>query len=141
MSYHSLRSLLSGLVASALLSLGLPALAADDDGRTSSITRIHPANFGIDQAELDTIRRQMQAAVDGGFLPGALLLVGNRDGVGVLETVGYRAPDSRDPVNKDTIFRIYSMTKPIISVAIMTMVEDGMIDLDDPLEDLSLIHI
>ena len=38
------------------------------------------------------------------------------------------------PINKDTIFRIYSMTKPIISVAIMTMVEDGMINLNDPLE-------
>lgn len=134
MSIIHARRLFTSLLASFLIAL--PALA-DNHGETnlSSINRIHPSNFGIDQAELDGIRRQMQAAVDGGFLPGALLLVGNTEGVGVLETVGYRAADTRDPVNKDTIFRIYSMTKPIVSVAIMTMVEDNMIDLDDPVEE------
>ncbi|MEX2469567.1 MAG: serine hydrolase domain-containing protein [Pseudohongiellaceae bacterium] len=129
MSLHSLQRGMLALVALVLLSV--TAHAAD----LSSIKRIHSTNFGIDQSELDDIRRQMQAAVDGGFLPGALLLVGNAEGVGVLETVGYRAEDTRDPVNKDTIFRIYSMTKPIISVAVMTMVEDGLIDLDDPVSD------
>jgi len=101
---------------------------------TSSIKKIHSTNFGIDQAEIENIKAQMQVAVDEGTLPGALILVGNSEGVGVLESVGYRAPGSDDPINQDTIFRIYSMTKPIISVAIMTMVEDGMIDLDDPVE-------
>jgi len=131
---HHLQRALPALTAIALLSM--PALAADRQSvQLSSIDRIHPSHFGIDQSELDDIRRRMQAAVDGGFLPGALLLVGNSKGVGVLETVGYRAEGTQDPVNKDTIFRIYSMTKPIISVAIMTMVEDGMIALDDPVSD------
>ena len=100
----------------------------------SSIKPIHSTNFGIDQSEIEQIKVAMQAAVKGNHIPGALLLVGNSKGVGILETAGMQGPESSTPVNKDTIFRIYSMTKPIISVAIMTLVEDGMINLDDPVE-------
>jgi len=123
-----------------LLMLGLPATPAlaDNHGNAfpevSSIREIPASNFNIDQDEIAAIRARMQATVDGEFIPGALLLVGNSEGVGLLETVGSRAPGSSDPVSTDTIFRIYSMTKPIISVAIMTMVEDGLISLDDPVE-------
>ncbi|MGI9250937.1 MAG: serine hydrolase domain-containing protein [Pseudohongiellaceae bacterium] len=119
---------------------GAVAACSDSQGSSSfpvgasSINRVDAGAFGIDQTEIESIREKMQAAVDEGSLAGALLLVGNGDGVGVLETVGSRAPDSTDPVNAETIFRIYSMTKPIVSVAIMSMVEDGLIGLDDPLE-------
>lgn len=105
-----------------------------EDTNLSSIHMIHPTNFGIDQSEIDAIKAQMQAAVDGEFIPGALLLVGNNDGIGMLETVGYQTPAGERPVNKDTIFRIYSMTKPIISVAAMSLIEDGLMALDDPVE-------
>ena len=98
----------------------------------SSIKPIHSTNFGIDQADIEKIVAQMQAAVDGEFIPGALLLVGNSGGVGVLETVGMQSPGGSTPVNKDTLFRIYSMTKPIISVATLSMVEEGLIALNDP---------
>lgn len=102
------------------------------EANTDSIVRIDSKNFGIDNSEISDIREQMQAAVDGGFIPGALLMVGNSEGVGFLESVGTQEKDSATPIDEQTIFRIYSMTKPIISVAIMTMVEDGMINLDDP---------
>ncbi len=118
-----------GLIAAAAVLLFLPASLALAD---SSIKRIHSTNFGIDQGEIEQITAQMQAAVDGDFLNGALLLVGNGEGVGVLESVGLLSPENPKPVNQDSIFRIYSMTKPIISVAIMTMVEDGLMALDDP---------
>ncbi len=118
-----------GLIAAAAVLLFLPASLALAD---SSIKRIHSTNFGIDQGEIEQIKAQMQAAVDGDFLNGALLLVGNSKGVGVLESVGLLSPENPKPVNQDSIFRIYSMTKPIISVAIMTMVEDGLMALDDP---------
>ncbi|MXY89848.1 MAG: beta-lactamase family protein [Gammaproteobacteria bacterium] len=120
-----------GLIAAAALVLFLPASLALAD---SSIRRIHSTNFGIDQGEIESIKAQMQAAVDGDFLNGALLLVGNGEGVGVLESVGLLSPENPKPVNKDSIFRIFSMTKPIVSVAIMTMVEDGLMALDDPVE-------
>ena len=120
------------LLAAAALVLFLPASLALAD---SSIKRIHSTNFGIDQGEIEEIKAQMQAAVDGDFLNGALLLVGNGKGVGVLESVGLLSPENPKPVNQDSIFRIYSMTKPIVSVAIMTMVEDGLMALDDPVSN------
>ena len=119
------------LIAAAALVLFLPASLALAD---SSIKRIHSTNFGIDQAEIEEIKARMQTAVDGEFLNGALLLVGNSEGVGVLESVGLLSPGNPRPVNQDSIFRIFSMTKPIVSVAIMTMVEDGLMALDDPVE-------
>ena len=117
------------LLAAGALVLLLPAPAVLAD---SSIHRIDASNFGIDQSEIEDIKAQMQAAVDGDFLNGALLLVGNSEGVGVLESVGLLSPENPVPINQESIFRIYSMTKPIVSVAIMTMVEDGLLALDDP---------
>ena len=117
------------LLAAAIVVLFLPASLVVAD---TSIERIHSTNFGIDQAEIEEIKARMQTAVDGEFLNGALLLVGNSEGVGVLESVGLLSPENPKPVNQDSIFRIYSMTKPIVSVAIMTMVEDGLMALDDP---------
>ena len=102
------------------------------DDHASSIKMIDSSLFGIDQSEIQGIREQMQAAVDGGFVSGNIILVGNNDGVGVLETVGTQGPKQTTAMNDQTIFRIYSMTKPIVSVATMNMVEDGLIAIEDP---------
>ena len=93
---------------------------------------IHPSNFNIDQAEIDDIKREMQKAVDVGHINGALLLVGNSNGAGVLEAVGTQTDAGTRPVNQDSLFRIYSMTKPVVSVAAASMVEDGLLSFDDP---------
>lgn len=95
---------------------------------------IEPSVFKLDQADIDNIRQRMQEAVDGEFIPGALILVGNSDGVGLLETAGFQTSAGRNPVNSQTIFRIHSMTKPIVSVAAMSLIEDGLLALDDPIE-------
>jgi CubicO group peptidase (beta-lactamase class C family) len=115
------------------VSLASSVWAADHDAvNLTSIKPIHSTNFGIDQTEIESIKAKMQAAVDGDFIAGALLLVGNAEGIGMLESVGYRAKGDATPINKDTIFRIYSMTKPIISVAAMMLVEEGKLALNDP---------
>ncbi len=101
----------------------------------SILNPIHSLNFNIDQAEIDNIKREMQRAVDVGHINGALLLVGNRDGVGLMEAVGSQTAAGTRPVNQDTLFRIYSMTKPVVSVAAASMVEDGLLDFDDPVSD------
>jgi len=110
------------------------AAIADHHGAAheSSIKMIDSNNFGIDQSEIQSMREQMQAAVDGGFVSGNILLVGNSEGVGVLETVGTQGPNQTTEMNEQTLFRIYSMTKPIVSVTTMSMVEDGLIAIEDP---------
>ncbi|MEX0963463.1 MAG: serine hydrolase domain-containing protein [Pseudohongiellaceae bacterium] len=107
---------------------------ADQHGAShaSSLKMIDSNNFGIDQSEIQSIRQQMQAAVDGGFVAGNIILVGNNEGIGVLETVGTQGPNQTTEMSDQTIFRIYSMTKPIVSVATMSMVEDGLIAIEDP---------
>lgn len=103
--------------------------------RAQPFNAISPGQFGLDAAEVAQIRRKMQRAVDVGHISGALLWVGNGSGIGLLESVGTQAQDSSTPVTTDSIFRIYSMTKPIISVAAMNLVESGQLGLDDPVSD------
>ena len=107
-----------------------PALPYAPSGRP--IKQIDSAALGISSAEIGNIRTQMQAAVDGGHIAGALLLAGNKDGIALLETVGTQGPGDATPVDEQTIFRIYSMTKPVVSVAAMDMVEDGLLSVSDP---------
>lgn len=124
--------LAGALTAAALLTSSL--VFADHHGisHASSITKINSTEFGIDANEIADIKAQMQAAVNGGFVAGNILLVGNSKGVGVLETTGTQGPEQSTPMDEQTIFRIYSMTKPIVSVATMTLVEDGLLAISDP---------
>ena len=108
--------------------------ASADHHEEEAIRMIEPSVFKLDQSDIDNIKQRMQEAVDGGFIPGALILVGNSDGVGLLETAGFQTSAGRNPVNSQTIFRIFSMTKPIVSVAAMSLIEDGLLALDDPIE-------
>ena len=113
-----------------LVALLLAPSIASADSPLNSISMIHPTNFGIDHTELTEIKTQMQAAVDSGHVPGAMLLVGNDKGIGVLLSVGSQGPEDATPMNLDTIFRIYSMTKTVAAVTAMSLVEDGLLDLD-----------
>jgi CubicO group peptidase (beta-lactamase class C family) len=124
--------LAGALTATALLTSSLVFADHHGSSHTSSITKIDSTEFGIDANEIADIKAQMQAAVDGGFVAGNILLVGNSKGVGVLETTGTQGPKQSTPMDEQTIFRIYSMTKPIVSVATMTLVEDGLLAISDP---------
>jgi len=124
--------LAGALTATALLTSSLVFADHHGGSHASSITKIDSTEFGIDANEIADIKAQMQAAVDGGFVAGNILLVGNSKGVGVLETTGTQGPKQSTPMDEQTIFRIYSMTKPIVSVATMTLVEDGLLAISDP---------
>ena len=124
--------LAGALTATVLLTSSLVFADHHGSSHASSITKIDSKEFGIDANEIADIKAQMQAAVDGGFVAGNILLVGNSKGVGVLETTGTQGPKQSTPMDEQTIFRIYSMTKPIVSVATMTLVEDGLLAISDP---------
>lgn len=130
MNTSSFRHWLTTSALATVLTLASTATIAQSD--ESSIKRIDPSNFNITQDEISDIRSQMQAAVDGNHIAGALILVGNDEGIGMLESVGTQGPDDNTPIDAQTIFRIYSMTKPVISVAAMSLVEDGLLSVEDP---------
>ncbi|MFE5212886.1 serine hydrolase domain-containing protein [Streptomyces sp. NPDC056600] len=102
--------------------------------RTVLRQEIEPGEAGLDAARLDELDRLLARHVDTGSLPGYLLSVARDGRVARLTTYGSRDLAAGLPVEPDTLWRIYSMTKPVTSVAAMLLVEDGLLSLDDPLE-------
>ena len=87
------------------------------------------------RAGLDRLHQAMAARVANGELPGMVTLIARDDDVQV-DTIGAMAFGSSDP-RRDTIFRITSMTKPILAAATMMLVEDGTLVLDEPIDRLA----
>lgn len=80
------------------------------------------------------LQTSLQKFVDDGELAGVVTFVGNKDGVIDVQVLGMADLEQKKPMRRDTIFRIASMTKPITSLAIMQLVEEGKIHVDDPVE-------
>jgi len=87
------------------------------------------------QAGLDRLHEAMAARVANGELPGMVTLVAQGQDVHV-DAIGVMAFGSTDPMRRDTIFRITSMTKPILAVATMMLIEGGALALDEPVDRL-----
>jgi CubicO group peptidase (beta-lactamase class C family) len=93
---------------------------------------VKPEQVGLSSERLGRLTTVLRNDVERGTYPGAILLVARHGKSAWFETVGVRDPETKAPMTRDTIFRIYSMTKPITSVATMMLVEDGKIALSDP---------
>ncbi|MBZ6101512.1 serine hydrolase domain-containing protein [Streptomyces olivaceus] len=87
---------------------------------------------GLDPAALDRLDGHFARQVDDGRLPGFLVAVSRGGRVAHLTVHGRRDVAAGLPVRADTLWRIYSMTKPVTSVAALTLVEEGRLSLDDP---------
>jgi len=92
-----------------------------------------PAEIGLSEAGLRRLSAAFSREIDSKRLPGMVALLARRGRVGFVESLGARDPKSGAKMSPDSIFRIYSMTKPIVSVATMTLVEEGRVLLGDPL--------
>ena len=91
-----------------------------------------PAAARFDPARCTQLLQTLQAQVDVGRLPGAVLLIARQGQVLLHEAIGSLDPATGTPMPLDAIFRIYSMTKPLVSVAAMQLVERGKLQLTDP---------
>jgi len=78
------------------------------------------------------ITETLKADIDKGVIPGAVLMISRQGKIGYFEAIGSLDPEKKIPMTKDAIFRIYSMTKPITTVAAMMLFEDGRLALNDP---------
>ena len=94
-----------------------------------------PEDVGISTERLEHIRPAMQGYVDDGRMAGILTVVARRGKIVHFETVGMRDVENNKPIEADTIFRIHSMSKPITSVAVMMLYEEGHFQLDTPVSD------
>ncbi len=91
-----------------------------------------PSDVGLDQGRLDRMTEHFKTYVDDGRLPGWIMAVSRNGKVPYVAAHGHRDMESSAPVEADTVFRIFSMTKPITTVAAMMLYEEGKLDLTDP---------
>jgi len=95
-------------------------------------TAKRPEDVGFSSERLNRITKLFQAEIDKGSIPGAVLLVARNGKLVYFQALGFQDREKHTPMKPDAIFRIASMTKPIASVAVMILAEEGKIDLLAP---------
>jgi CubicO group peptidase (beta-lactamase class C family) len=100
--------------------------------RSELLIEAEPEDVGMSSARLRNLSRLVQRYIDAQKLPGAISLVARRGKLVHFETYGNMDDERQRPVQPDTIFRFYSMTKPIASVGLMMLYEEGLFQLEDP---------
>jgi CubicO group peptidase (beta-lactamase class C family) len=91
-----------------------------------------PEALGLSAEDLHRIDPALQAFVDSGSVGGVYAVIARHGRIGYERTFGWRDVARRQPLPRDAVFRIYSMTKPVIAVGILRLVDDGRLGLDDP---------
>ena len=116
-----------------IAAIALAAVSTSAQAQAEGLPRAaRPEDVGLSSVQLRHIEEVTQKHVESGLVPGAVMLVARRGKVAWSATLGKRDVASGDPMKPDAIFRIYSMTKPIVSVAAMQMVEEGRLQVGDP---------
>src|SRR5262249_4365160 len=91
-----------------------------------------PKELGFDPARLERITKAFDGWVEEGRLPGAVVLIARHGKLAYVKAIGFRDREAKAPMTTDAIFRIASMTKPIVSVGAMLLAEEGKLDLLAP---------
>ena len=119
-SLHKIR-----IIAAFALALSLPVVAAD-------LPSASPQSQGFSSTRLARIRDVVQSEIDTDRMPGAVILVARKGAIVHSDIVGFQDKGAGRPLKRDAIFRAYSMTKPLVSVLAMMLVEEGRLQLNDP---------
>ncbi|MDB5609279.1 MAG: serine hydrolase [Bradyrhizobium sp.] len=101
--------------------------------QTPSLPQTKPEALGLSSVPLQRMSDAFKRDIDKGTTPGLTVMVARRGQIGWFEALGRQSPTAAAPMAHDTIFRIFSMTKPIVSIGIMMLLEDGHFLLNDPI--------
>jgi CubicO group peptidase (beta-lactamase class C family) len=115
-----------------MLLAALLCLSTANFGAAQSLPSARPEQVGLSSERLNRLTATLKADIDKGVIPGAVLLVARHGKVALFEAIGVRNPETKAPMTKDAIFRIYSMSKPITSVSAMMLFEEGKFGLAEP---------
>jgi len=116
----------------ALLAAITLALLTGPAGAQAPLPSARPEQVGLSTERLGQLGQVLRQEIAKGKIPGAVALVARKGRIAYHEAFGARDPATRAPMTRDAIFRIYSMTKPVTSVAIMMLQEEGRLVLNDP---------
>ena len=100
--------------------------------QTPSLPHAKPESLGLSSLRLQRMSDAFKREIEKGTVPGMTAMVARRGQIGWFEALGKQSPASSAPMAHNTIFRIFSMTKPIVSTGIMMLIEDGHFLLGDP---------
>jgi CubicO group peptidase (beta-lactamase class C family) len=100
--------------------------------QTPSLPQAKPESLGLSPVRLQRASDVFRREADKGTMPGMTFMVARRGQIGWFDAIGRQGPADTAPMAHDTIFRIFSMTKPIVSVGIMMLLEEGHFLLSDP---------
>jgi CubicO group peptidase (beta-lactamase class C family) len=127
------RTLLFSLIAALVFPFAIGNRPVLSQAAVQGLPMAKPEEVGMSSERLGRIRTAMQRYIERGLVPGTVTMVARRGRVVHFEAAGYRDVESKAPMTTDTIFRIASMTKPIASVALMMLYEEGHFLLNDPI--------
>jgi CubicO group peptidase (beta-lactamase class C family) len=100
----------------------------------AELPRAKPETVGMSAGKLEKVKSEVQKLVNDSKIAGAITIVARKGRIVHFEAHGMRDIEEKSPIAKDTIMRIYSMSKPITTVAAMILFEQGKLKLDDPVE-------
>jgi CubicO group peptidase (beta-lactamase class C family) len=100
--------------------------------QTPSLPHAKPESLGLSSLRLQRMSDAFKREIEKGTVPGMTVMVARRGQIGWFEALGKQTPASSAPMAHNSIFRIFSMTKPIVSIGIMMLIEDGHFLLGDP---------
>ncbi len=100
--------------------------------QTPPLPQAKPETIGLSSSRLQKLSDAFKREVDKGTLPGATVMVARKGQIGWFDAIGRQSPQAAQPMAHNSLFRIFSMTKPIVSVGIMMLVEDGLLLLSEP---------
>ncbi|WP_213772837.1 serine hydrolase domain-containing protein [Bradyrhizobium sp. dw_78] len=100
--------------------------------QTPPLPQAKPESIGLSSIRLQKMSDAFKREIDTGNIPGVTVLVARRGQVGWFDAIGRQSPAAAAPMAHNSIFRIFSMTKPIVSTGIMMLLEDGHLLLSDP---------
>jgi len=128
-SLHSLRPLRSSWPARRL---AVVALAVSLTAAADGVPNGKPEDVGLSSERLQRVNDVMQQYIDSGQISGGITVVSRRGRIAHFEAQGLMDIESKEPMRKDAIFRMASMTKPVTGVAILMLMEEGKLRLTDP---------
>ncbi len=125
------RALLAPVLVALLTACATP-VTTTGPGQIGRIEAAAPEAAGFSSERLARVTTAFKTEVDRGGVPGVVIAVARRGKLVYHEAIGFQDKAAGTPLNRDAIFRIYSMTKPLTSLAAMILVEEGKIQLTDP---------
>src|SRR5579864_3178056 len=101
--------------------------------QTQPLPQAKPESLGLSASRLQRMSDVFRREIDKGTMPGATVMVARGGQIGWFDALGKQDPAQPAAITRETIFRIFSMTKPIVSIGVMMLLEEGEFLLDDPL--------